>query len=46
MQLLGSEFVAIGGLHLRTNAADITDLLGGVGEGQVPRKTARPVEKL
>jgi len=37
MQPLDPELVAIVGRHVRTSAVVITDFVGGVGEGQVPR---------
>jgi len=37
MQPLGPELVAIVGRHVRTTAVIITDFVGGVDDGQVPR---------
>jgi len=41
MQPLGPGLVAIVGRHLRTTAVVITDFVGGLGEGRVPRPGGR-----
>ena len=45
MQPLGPELVAFVGRLVRTTAVVITDSVGEVGEGQVPRQTGRSLGK-